>query len=127
MKSKVSFFIIVFVCCLVVGCGKVKQSRIESFVNAERANLPKMLFVGLEAIDVQAAESELIYVCRPKGVPEDRVAQMKGDVEDGVKAYVRRKSDQLKSLIDYEIKLTIAVNDGGGKELYRVSVNPWEL
>ncbi|MEM7782360.1 MAG: hypothetical protein AAF623_03335 [Planctomycetota bacterium] len=111
---------------LVVGCG-IKQSRIEAFVNNEKSNLPKMLFSGLEATDVQAGDSELIYVCRPKGIPEDVVKQKQNQAKDDLASYVKRNKTQLSSLIEYKIKLTIQVQGNGGDELFRVTVLPWEL
>ena len=120
-------FVTVFT-LLMAGCGMVKQSYLDSFVESEKGNLPKRLFSNLEAIEVGSGETELIYTCIAKNVSDEDAKNAQRQTQKAVQDYVRRNNEKLKDLIDNKIKLTIALmGQDTTTELYRITVNPWEI
>ena len=109
------------------GCGYVKQSYLDSFVAEEKQKMPKRLFGDLEAVDVQSAPSELIYICQSKRFSDEEVKELQQQTKVGLNKHVKRNSEKFKDLIDNKIKFTIVMNGKNDSELYRLTVNPWEL
>ena len=128
IKSCILMFIVTAFLLTTIGCGSVKQSYLDSFVNSERASLPKRLFANLNAIDVQAGELELIYICRLKDTNDKVAKEGQRRTQMALQDYVKRNQEGLQDLIDNQIKLTIALlSQKDETELFRLTVNPWEI
>ena len=111
-----------------VGCGTITQSYLDSFVAKEKLNTPKRLFGNMEAIDVESGPGELIYICNAKGIQDDVAKDGFRKTQMALQDHVRNNPDKIKDLIDNEIKLTLVIQSKENEdELFRVSVNPWEI
>ena len=122
-----SFLILAVAILASAGCGYVKQSYLDSFVSEEKQNMPKRLFGDLEAVNVQSAPNELIYVCQSKRFSDGEVKERERQTKVGLNQHIKRNKDKFKDLIDNKIKFTIVLNGKDDSELYRLTVNPWEL
>jgi len=127
MIRRTSFVILAWTVLVYSGCGYVKQSYLDSFVSSEKQNLPKMLFSSLKAVDVESGPGELIYVCENKRLNDEQTKQAHRKTQMALQDYVKKNKDKLEDLISNKIKLTIAIQGKNGDELYRITVNPWEL
>ena len=123
-----SVALLALVTLCVAGCGYVTQSYLDSFVAQEKLNTPKRLFGNMEAIDVESGEGELIYICNVVGVKDHLAKEMYRKTQMALQDHVRTQPDKVRDLIDNEIKLTLVVQSNkSDKELFRVTVNPWEI
>lgn len=126
MSCFIRCWIPVFV-LLVAGCGFGKQAQIESYVDSEKQQLPKIFFADVKVVDMEVGDSEIIYVCANNGLSAAAATAAKDQMLNKASDYVKANKDALKRLIDAQIKMTFVVKRESGEELFRVSVNPWEL
>jgi len=69
----------------------------------------------------------LIYICRAKGLDDELAKQGQRKTQMRLQDYVSTNKEQLKDLSVNKIKLTIVMRGNDDSELYRLTVNPWEL
>ena len=112
---------------LIGGCGFGKQAQLDTYVASEKQNLPKVLFADVEVVDMAAGDSELIYFCDAGEMNAAAAVAAKDQLLKKADRYVKENKQGLSRLIDAKIKMTFVARNNGGKELFRFSVNPWEL
>ena len=108
------------------GCGYGKQAQIDSFVAAEKNNLPKVLFGGVKVVDMESAESKIIYFCDAKGVNAAGAEKAKDEMLKNAEKYVKNNQEGLQRIIDARIKMTFVARNKAD-EVFRFTLNPWEL
>lgn len=113
--------------CLFGGCGFGKQAQLDQYVAAEKQNLPKVLFADVKVVDMAARENELIYYCDASEMDSAVAVVQKDKLLKKAKRYISENRQGLQRLIDAKIKLTFVARTSADTELFRVSINPWEL
>ncbi len=123
-----SFLILPFLFLVVSGCGAFSpQSYVESWVESEQSNLPKPINKQSKITQITAGEMEIVHTCEVTGLPDKRVIKDKNKIQKDAENRMTQNREQLKPLVDYKIKMTFIYQNAKKKELFRFTINPWEL
>ena len=125
--NRVSHFLCMLLFVFAAGCGYTKQGQIDSYVASEKANLPKTLFADVRVLDMESKDSEIVYYCNSKGLSNARVEAAEKQLKLKAENFIRKNKSALKRIIDNEIKMTFVGQNDAKEEIFRFTVNPWQL
>lgn len=117
-----------FAISALVGCQPMSpQENLEAFIESEAKSLPKKVDEYTTLVSLESKPLEIIYTYEISGLADEQVSSRKLEFEKMVRNALLANKAELKTQIRDKIKMTYVYKGMAKTELFRFTVNTWEL